>query len=346
MLSDIAGNTTFNLTTGELTARNFTLLASHIGQKIQNQYVYSSTAFGNDISLDWTARDALAELYYDSNDSNVLTSISTFLNTYNTTTSILTAKTGYQRIIGTGLNKTSVITSGAPTSGYVYCERFSTGSIRLAGREVGANISQFEISASTGYASIGASSGITGGSRFFASAGVAKMVSGYDGEDRVALGVESSGHFYVYCYNLTSTAMLYIRLTSSGALSYARIMGQNISLSGSSSKRYKHDIAELGSDLDPHKLLELKPKQFVFNADHPLQYQDMAGQTLPGFIAEEVAEIYPSAVIHDNETGEIENWDERRIIPGMLALIQEQAEKIEQLEARIARLEKLLEVQL
>ena len=64
----------------------------------------------------------------------------------------------------------------------------------------------------------------------------------------------------------------------------------------------------------------------------------MRGKTLPGFIAEEVEAIYPAATIHDTE-GNIESWDERRIIPGMLALIQEQARKIEELEERIKKLE-------
>ena len=64
-------------------------------------------------------------------------------------------------------------------------------------------------------------------------------------------------------------------------------------------------------------------------------------KTIPGIIAEDVAEIYPSAVIH-NDDGEVESWDERRIIPGMLALIQEQDKKIKSLEARLAKLEELL----
>ena len=49
------------------------------------------------------------------------------------------------------------------------------------------------------------------------------------------------------------------------------------------------------------------------------------------FIAEDVAEVFPSAVIHD-KNGEIESWDERRIIPGMLMLIQEQEERLKKLE--------------
>lgn len=114
-----------------------------------------------------------------------------------------------------------------------------------------------------------------------------------------------------------------------------------IAVVGSSSKRYKHDIKPLEDEnLDPHKLLNLKPAQFVFNDDHPLQYRDMAGRTLPGFIAEDVAEIYPAAAVTDTETGKAENWDERRIIPGMLALIQEQEERIKKLEEALEKLTK------
>jgi phage minor structural protein len=116
---------------------------------------------------------------------------------------------------------------------------------------------------------------------------------------------------------------------------YQKINGKTLSFASSSSERFKHDIAPLDDERDPHKLLDLEPKQFVYNEGHPLQYADMDGQTLPGFIAEDVERVYPSAVIHDPD-GNVESWDERRIIPGMLALIQEQ-------EKRIARLEKIIE---
>ena len=99
-----------------------------------------------------------------------------------------------------------------------------------------------------------------------------------------------------------------------------------------SSMRFKHDISDkISPKNDAHKLYELKMKQFVYNDGHSLQYADMKGQTLPGFIAEDVAKIYPAAVIHDGD-GNIESWDERRIIPGMLALIQEQHEEIAKLK--------------
>ena len=114
-----------------------------------------------------------------------------------------------------------------------------------------------------------------------------------------------------------------------------------VQFGSSSSKRYKQDIAALtDKTLDPHRLYDLKVKQFEYNDDVPVQYDDMRGQTLPGFIAEEVAEVYPSAVIRRD--GEIESWDERRISPGMLSLIQAQKKQIDDLQARVRRLEAVI----
>ena len=110
-----------------------------------------------------------------------------------------------------------------------------------------------------------------------------------------------------------------------------------------SSRRYKHAIEDLQDGaLDPRRLLSLRIAQYIYNDGVALQYPDMRGQLLPGFIAEEVAEIYPAAVIRDKD-GRPESWDERRIIPGMLALIQQQEKKMEEYERRIERLERALE---
>ena len=130
----------------------------------------------------------------------------------------------------------------------------------------------------------------------------------------------------------------------SGSNASAMIDGSSwmtLAYASSSSKRYKHNIKPLSDDRDAHKLLDLPIVEFEWNSDHHLQYADMARRTVPGIIAEDVEEIYPSAVIHD-ANGRVESWDERRLIPGMLALIQEQDKKIKDLEARLARLEELL----
>lgn len=131
-----------------------------------------------------------------------------------------------------------------------------------------------------------------------------------------------------------------VRLYISSAGGY--INGNAVAFQSSSSRRYKHDIKPIeDKQLDPHRLLQLKIVQFVYNEDHILQYKDTANQTIPGIIAEDVAKIYPSAVIH-NEDGQIESWDERRLIPGMLALIQEQQKTIQDLESRLEKMERVI----
>ena len=137
------------------------------------------------------------------------------------------------------------------------------------------------------------------------------------------------------------------RYTSGGTSLYTQIdlsPGQSYQKASTSSIRYKHNIEPLHDDiLDPHRLYNLKPKQFRYNLEVPLQYPDMYGNTLPGFIAEDVADVYPAAVIHHPaHSGDIESWDERRIIPPMLSLIQEQHEQIEALTERVNQLETLV----
>ncbi len=156
--------------------------------------------------------------------------------------------------------------------------------------------------------------------------------------------------------NITGTSSDNASLYITG--SRQTINDNQIMFSSSSSRRYKHDISyDICDGLDPHRILDLKVAQFVFNDGHVLQYRDMKGLLMLGLIAEDVEEIYPSATIHDNE-GRVESWDVRRIVPAMLALIQEQEERIEKLETitgtqekkigeledRLKRLEKLVDM--
>lgn len=125
---------------------------------------------------------------------------------------------------------------------------------------------------------------------------------------------------------------------------YVSYANKRLAYESSSSRRYKENIADISDDaLDPERLYSLPVRQFDYKKDAPLQYGDLYGQTIAGFIAEEVDEIYPSAVIR-NEDDSPESWDERRIIPPMLALIQEQKKRIEELENRVEKLEKAMEI--
>ena len=102
--------------------------------------------------------------------------------------------------------------------------------------------------------------------------------------------------------------------------------------STASSGRFKEQITDIAdvAELNPNKLLDLPVRAFKFKADYLDPADNRAGILVPGLIAEEVAQFYPAAA--DSANGVIENWNERFIIPGLLALIQNQEKRIKQLE--------------
>lgn len=103
--------------------------------------------------------------------------------------------------------------------------------------------------------------------------------------------------------------------------------------STASSARYKDDIADLAEpELDPELLYGLPVRQFRYREDYLSPGDQFAGRLVPGFIAEEVAQVYPVAAEIDGE-GQAENWNPRHLIPGLLALIQSQNQRIAALEA-------------
>lgn len=115
-----------------------------------------------------------------------------------------------------------------------------------------------------------------------------------------------------------------------------RINAKGVLGVGSSARRFKFDIKRIGEneELDYHKILDIPVVQFKFKPECDDPSNENYLKDVPGFIADEVEEVYPIAAIHRN--GIIQDWDERYIIPPMLALIQEQHKKIEELEKTIA----------
>ena len=90
----------------------------------------------------------------------------------------------------------------------------------------------------------------------------------------------------------------------------------------SSSKRYKHDIRPLADALEASNLLSVPVVQYIYNADYLSEDDPRYGKCIPGFIAEDVAELYPVAAETDAE-GRVEDWNIRMVVPPMLQLIQE-----------------------
>ena len=105
-----------------------------------------------------------------------------------------------------------------------------------------------------------------------------------------------------------------------------------LAIAATSSKRYKHDIADITDPkLDPHRLLRLHARQYKYNLDYLDPEDARYDEVVCGFVAEEVLKQYPVAC-EFNVYGMPENWDARYIIPPMLALIQEQHLEIESLK--------------
>ena len=103
-----------------------------------------------------------------------------------------------------------------------------------------------------------------------------------------------------------------------------------------SSRRFKHDIKAItNEELDPKRLYKLPVIQFVYNKEHLGNEKDCRYlRELPGFIAEDVAEIYPTAA-DINEEGDIVGWNEHYMIPPMLSLIQELNDRVTALEKEL-----------
>jgi hypothetical protein len=93
--------------------------------------------------------------------------------------------------------------------------------------------------------------------------------------------------------------------------------------STASSIRYKENVTDLVNveELHPKKLLDLPVRAFTYKPEYLTSSDDRYQQLFPGFISEEVDAVYPMAV--DYENGEIESWNDRLLLPGMLALIQD-----------------------
>lgn len=125
-------------------------------------------------------------------------------------------------------------------------------------------------------------------------------------------------------YNNTSTSAANMFINSN----------EVIYRSSASSQKYKTDIQDIQSEaLNPEKLYDLPVREFKYKAGY-LSAEDTRVDTfVPGFVAEEVAEVYPIACEYDGD--EPENWNIRFIVPAMLKLIQDQKKEIDALKEQI-----------
>ena len=140
--------------------------------------------------------------------------------------------------------------------------------------------------------------------------------------------VTSQTHFFIpFANNVTSAANGFVvgLPGGSGRMTYTT----------ASSARYKHDITPLRDvpEMDPKKLLDLPVRAFRYNSDYVSPTDDRAEVLMPGFIAEEVDAVYPIAADYDG--GMVNSWNERMIVPGMLALIQDLTQELADIKATL-----------
>jgi hypothetical protein len=107
-----------------------------------------------------------------------------------------------------------------------------------------------------------------------------------------------------------------------------------------SSIRFKENIVNISEkpDLDPSILLSLPVRSFTYKQGYLPEDDARYGMDLPGFIAEELEEIYPIAVDRDAD-GTPQRWNADFIIPGLLKIIQTQNDSILSITSRLDALE-------
>ena len=105
--------------------------------------------------------------------------------------------------------------------------------------------------------------------------------------------------------------------------------------SSSSSKRYKKNISEkIADSLNPERLYEVPVKSFKYRKGYLHEGDPRENTEIIGLIVEDLEEKYPCAVEYDAE-GNPEMWNAQILVPAMLKLIQEQNDRIKELEEKL-----------
>ena len=136
-------------------------------------------------------------------------------------------------------------------------------------------------------------------------------------------------------YNLYLSHCVYYTDPPSGGGTAVYINSNGALVKYSSDRRLKNSIEAVANDeLNPERLYELPIWQYKYNSDVLEDGDDLKDKTVIGFMADEVASVYPRACAYDRD-GMPTSWNPNVMIPAMLALIQKQKQEIEELRALI-----------
>lgn len=151
---------------------------------------------------------------------------------------------------------------------------------------------------------------------------------------------------HIFCKNATDSSgitdpsgMLAISGLTSNASGSTLILHNNyVYKLSSSSKRYKKHVKNMTSS-EAERLLDIPVVWFEYNEGYLAPGDRFEGKPLPGFYAEDVYDAFPEGAML-NESGQVEDWNYRTMVPAMMKLIQDQQETINSLIKRIERLER------
>lgn len=113
-------------------------------------------------------------------------------------------------------------------------------------------------------------------------------------------------------------------------------------LKSSSSKRYK-DIGNNISEQEIEEWYNIEPTWAKYKDGYLVRGDENEGRYIPMFIAEDVERFFPEATRHTD--GQVEDWNERIMIPAMFAMIKSQKEQLDRQEKLINQLYEKLNIE-
>nr|DAV21342.1 MAG TPA: tail protein [Caudoviricetes sp.] len=131
-------------------------------------------------------------------------------------------------------------------------------------------------------------------------------------------------------------------ITKMSSASGAKAVGwsnQELVLISSSSERYK-DIGNNISGAELENWYGIQPVWAKYKDGYLIHGDENEGRYIPMFVAEDVEKCLPEAVIHDN--GQVEDWNERIMIPAMFAMIKQQKSEMDLLRQELNEIKQLI----
>ena len=138
-----------------------------------------------------------------------------------------------------------------------------------------------------------------------------------------------------------SLKKLYLPNIATGSgLYYLWVAGDGtVCRQSSSSERYK-DIGNVITPSEIEEWYKIEPIWAKYKDGYLMEGDENEGRYLPMFIAEDVEEHFPEAVMHVN--GQVEDWNYRMMIPAMFAMLKQQKSEIDNLKDDIKELRKII----